>query len=315
MNKKSILIIVVLIAGLLLSSCASKDEAAMDKNIAYDGASQDAPPMAVMEDTDMYYGEYEESTEQTSTTDVGEAINYSEKIIYNVNMGITVDDPNEAAKQIKEQVNAMGGYVSSSYSYKNDDSSSYVNMQVRVPAKGLNDMTAFIESISEVDYENMYTDNITESYYDTVARLEHEKIQADQLEEIMEKAETIEDIIIVRQELSAVQENIEVYEGRIRMWDSLVDYSTLDLYIQPTPTIDTSNGKVRLITLGETGRAVVRALDNSWRFVANFFSFLLRVIAALLIPAIIVVPIVILSVRAAKKKKARRKEEQDSENK
>ncbi|MBN2878096.1 MAG: DUF4349 domain-containing protein [Clostridia bacterium] len=314
MNKKSILIIVVLIAGLLLSSCASKDESAMDKNIAYDGALQEAP-MAVMEDSDMFYGDYEESTVQTASVDAGEAINYSEKIIYNVNMGITVADPAEAAKLIKEQVSAIGGYVSSSYSYKNDDNSSYVNMQVRVPAKGLTDMTAFIESISEVDYENMYTDNITESYYDTVARLEHEKLQAKQLEEIMEKAETIEDIITVRQELSAVQENIEVYEGRIRMWDSLVDYSTVDIYIQPTPTIDNNNGKVRLITLGETGRAIVRALDNSWRFVANFFSLLLRVIAALLIPAIIVVPIVILSVKAAKKKKARRKEEQDGEEK
>jgi len=312
MNKKSVLIILVLVAGLVLSSCASKDES-MNSSVAYDKAASQEAPMAAMEDGAMYYGDEEESGQVS--IDTGAILDYSEKIIYNVSMGITVDNPAEAAKLIKEQVSAMGGYVSSSYSYKNDDNSSYVNMQVRVPAKGLNDMTAFIESISEVDYENMYTDNITESYYDTIARLEHEKLQAEQLEEIMAKAETIEDIITVRKELSAVQENIEVYEGRIRMWDSLVDYSTVDIYIQPTPTIDTNNGKVRLITLGETGRAIVRALDNSWRFVANFFSFLLRVIAALLIPAVIVVPIVILSVKAARKNKARRQEKQDTEQK
>lgn len=302
MNKKSILLIAVLIIGLVFAGCSAKDE-----SMEYMTQSAEAPMMAMdMSDGDMYYGDEMKAEAEESNAASGEIEDYSEKIIYNVNMGIVVDDPLEAAKQIEEQVKALGGYISSSYSNKYDEYSSYVNMQVRVPSKGLNDITDYIYSISDVEYKNMYTDNVTESYYDSVARLEHYQLQADQLEELMEKAETIEEVLLVRQELSWVQENIEVYEGRIRMWDSLVDYSTVDINITPTPTIDTSDGLIRLISLGETGRGIVRALQNSWRFVANFFSVLVRVIAALLIPAVIIVPIVLIIVRVAKKNKAKR---------
>jgi len=305
MNKKSILLIAVLIIGLVFAGCSSSEDSL---DYARNESAAEAP-MAVMEmaDGDMYYGDDEAKTQSTNA-DTGAIEDYSEKIIYNVNMGIVVDDPIEVAKSIKAQVNAMGGYVASSYSNDYDDYSSHVNMQIRVPAQGLNDMTKYIYSISDVEYENMYTENVTESYYDTVARLEHEKLQAEQLEEIMEQAETIEDILTVRQEMTKVQETIEVYEGRVRMWDSLVNYSTIDISISPTPTIDTGDdGLIRKITMGETGRGIVRALTNSWRFVVNFFSVLFRVIAALIIPAVIIAPIVFIIVKLAKKSKAKRK--------
>lgn len=304
MNKKSILLILVLIIGLIFAGC-SKAEDSMD--YARNEMAAEAPMMSIeMEEGDVYYGDGEAKT-QSASADSGAIEDFSEKIIYNVNMGLVVDSPVETAKQIKDQVSAMGGYVASSYSNKYDEYSSYVNMQIRVPSKGLNEMTEFINSLGDVEYENMYTDNVTESYYDSVARLEHYQLQADQLEELMEEAQTIEEVLLVRQELSWVQENIEVYEGRIRMWDSLVDYSTIDISITPTPTIDTSDGLIRLITLGETGRGIVRALQNSIRFVANFFSVLLRIIAALIIPAVIVAPIVWIIVRVVKRNKAKRK--------
>lgn len=302
MNKKSILLIAILIIGLVFAGCAASDEA-MD----FARTEEAAAPMAAMDMDDgaMYYGDGEAKTQSTNS-ESGAIEDFSEKIIYNVNMGLVVENPVETAKQIKAQVSEMGGYVASSYSNKYDEYSSYVNMQIRVPSHGLNDMQEYVNSLGDVEYENMHTDNVTESYYDSVARLDHYQIQADQLEALMEEAETIEEVLLVRQELSWVQENIEVYEGRIRMWDSLVDYSTIDINITPTPTIDTSDGLIRLVTLGETGRGIVRALQNSIRFVANFFSILFRIIAALIIPAVIVVPIVIVIVKLVKRNKAKR---------
>jgi len=305
MNKKSLILILVLIVCLISTACAK--DAAME-NIAYDMEMQSAPmAKGAIDEDDMYYGDNDDYETVKTDGSSEKNTNFSEKIIYNVNMGIVVDDPVEVSKQIKDKVEEMGGYVSSSYSSKNDDSAHYVNMQIRVPSKGRTDMTDYIASLAgEVSHDNIYTDNITESYYDTLTRLEHEKLQAKQLEEIMEKAETIEDVLAVRQELSRVQETIEVYEGRIRMWDSLVDYSTIDISISPTPTIDNNKGLIRVITLGETGRGIVRALDNSWRFVANFFSLLLRVIAALIIPAVIIIPIIIVIVKVARKNKKKK---------
>lgn len=221
-------------------------------------------------------------------------------------MSVQVDEPSLVSDDIKAKVNELGGYVSYSNESKYDGNKNYVSLQVRVPSKGLNDLTEYIDSIGEVQYENMFTDNITESYYDTVTRLDHEQLQAKQLEELMEKAETIEEILLVRQQLSTVQENVEIYQGRIRRWDSLVDYSTVTIQISPTPTLDNSTGLMRFITTGETGRKIIDGFKNSAIFIWNALSIILIIIAILIIPAVIIVPIVIIIVRSSKKNKAKR---------
>ena len=128
------------------------------------------------------------------------------------------------------------------------------------------------------------------------------------------KAETIEDILLVRQQLDSVQANIESYKGTIKRWDSLVDYSTVDISIRPMPTLDSGNEEgMRLISLGETGRAMVRVFKQSAVFAANALSLLLRVLSALIIPAAIIAPIVLLIVfliKRANRKRNGNKEKQ-----
>ena len=126
---------------------------------------------------------------------------------------------------------------------------------------------------------------------------------------LLDRAEDIEDILAITEKLSQVQENIEVYEGRLRMWDSLVDYSTVNISISPTPTIEPSD-EPKFIKLGETGRAIVKALRNSVIFVANFFQKLFVVLAALLLPAAIIAPIVFAIVKLSKRARAKNKEKQ-----
>ncbi len=314
MNKKRIILITFLALVLLVSACAAKDEtASMEPSVAYDMVdAEEQTTYTQAESGEMYYGDDKSYDTNSSDADGTDAVEFSEKIIYNAYMNVVSDDPVATANDIEDKVTQMGGYVSSSYVNNYSETSIYVNMQVRVPSKGFTSMMDYISSISEVEYQNKYTDNITESYYDTVARLENKKLEAEQYKALLDRAESIEDILAITEKLSEVQEDIEVYEGRLRMWDSLVDYSTIDISISPTPTIDTDGNKLRLITLGETGRGIARAFNNSLIFIANFFSFLVRLLAALLIPALIVVPIVIIIVRISKKSRAKRKENQSN---
>ena len=308
MKKKSFILLIVLALALVFASCASKSDSAMENTamskVSYDSDGMDAPAAMPMDEAEMYYGE------QDTTVDSNEAIDYSEKIIYNSDMNVVSDDPVATAKDIESKVNEMGGYISSSYTNKYDERSTYVNMQVRVPSKGFTSLIDYIGSISDVEYENKYTDNITESYYDTVARLENQKLEAEQYKVLLDRAEDIEDILAITEKLSQVQENIEVYEGRLRMWDSLVDYSTVNISISPTPTIEPSD-EPKFIKLGETGRAIVKALRNSVIFVANFFQKLFVVLAALLLPAAIITPIVWLIVKLSQKAKNKKMRTKD----
>ncbi len=306
MKKRRIILLIVLVIIFVVSSCKAEEPLMEEDFVPSDALATGAP--AESEVAEVSYQENAGYNDSSTKVD----LDYSEKIIYNVNMGIVVDDPIFVSKQIKSQVEMVGGYVSSLNS-KSSDNGSYVNMQVRVPSKGLNNVTEFIESISDVEYQNMSTENVTDSYYDIQSRLDHEKLQEKQLADLMEQAESIEETLVVREELSKVQETIEVYEGKLRLWDNLVNYSTIDIAISETPTIvieeeDPNEGLIKIISASETFKGIARAFRNSWAFVSNFFSWLFRIIAALLLPAAIITPIVIVLVKISKKSKARQQQ-------
>jgi hypothetical protein len=224
-----------------------------------------------------------------------------------VHASLKCEDVDKAIIALTEKAKSLGGYVSYANSYTSDGKT-YANIEIRIPAKELNVMEAYSSEVGKVDEYTMSSQNITEDYYDIMARLDHNLAQEEQLLTLLKKAETIEDILKVRAELDKVQEKIESYKGRIRVWDSLVDYSTITYNLRPVPTLDTElDDTPRIIKLDETWRAMKRGFKNSVIAVANFFSFLLRAISVLAIPLIIigaVLLIILAIVKKNKKKKA-----------
>jgi hypothetical protein len=64
---------------------------------------------------------------------------------------------------------------------------------------------------------------------DLQARLTNAQSQEQALLELMTKAETVDEILQVRQVLSTTQQEIEQYKGRLRFLDEHTSYSTLTL--------------------------------------------------------------------------------------
>lgn len=235
----------------------------------------------------------------------------SEKIIYNVYTSVSVEDVDVAVKSITEKVKALGGYISYANTYTSNGYN-YANIEVRVPSENLSVMEEHTYSIGKVEEYTLSTDNVTENYYDIKARLDHSLSQEEQLLEILKQAKNVEEILLVRAELDQVQERIESYKGRIRVWDSLVDYSTMTYNIRPIPTLDTdTDDSPRIIKLDETWRAMKRGFNNSIIAVANFFSFLLRTLAVLFIPLLILGVIAVVIIVIVKSSRKRKKEKQE----
>ena len=311
---KKVLFTIVSIAvvfALIFAGCAKSDE-----------STDSVAPQALYEKTaveaempaDAGFGrdmddEYMEPSPEEYDGDSSNAIEdpeaLSEKIIYNVHASLSVEDVEMAVKAVTDKVKALGGYISYSNTYTSGGYV-YANVELRVPSQKLTDMESYTETIGKVEERTMSTDNITESYYDIKARLDIAIAQEEQYLELLEKADTVEDVLLVRERLDQVQSNIESYKGRIRVWDSLVDYSTVTYNIRPIPTLDTEDDSPRLIKLDETWRAVKKGFNNSIIYVANFFSFLFRLLAILFIPLVIlgvIAVVIIIIVKQAKKHK------------
>lgn len=313
-NKFILLISLMLVFAFVMAGCASK------KEMSYDNVIKAEAPRAAYDDGDFGAMEPEmmkDEKKETSANDSAPLDNpseLSEKIIYNVHASLQCEDVDKAILALTDKAKSLGGYVSYANTYTSNGKT-YANIEIRIPAKELNVMEAYSSEVGKVDEYTMSSQNITEDYYDIKARLDHNLAQEEQILTLLKKAETIEDILLVRAELDKVQEKIESYKGRIRVWDSLVDYSTITYNLRPVPTLDTGHDdSPRIIKLDETWRAMKRGFNNSAIAVVNFFSFLLRAIAVLAIPLIIIgaaILVVVAIVKKNKKSKAKNDIEED----
>ena len=65
----------------------------------------------------------------------------------------------------------LGGYVSSSSSKSGDDGVTSVSLQLKVPADRLEELVETANGLAKVTSYRLYSDDISQRYYDIQARL------------------------------------------------------------------------------------------------------------------------------------------------
>jgi hypothetical protein len=83
----------------------------------------------------------------------------------------------------------------------------------------------------KVDNKNITLNDVTEEFIDVEARLKTNKEVERRYLEILDKATTVQDILLVEQQLKIIREEIEAKEGRLKYLQSQVSLSTLNLEI------------------------------------------------------------------------------------
>lgn len=312
--KKKITTISMLIALLiLLSSCSSSGAARATETYA----AQVKDAVVVEEDYSGSMGENQAPQAspdvQTSViVDPGNVPSDGKKIIYTVSMGLEAQDVRKAIDNITKEAGKLGGYVSDS-NFQEKEDRMQGSVTVRIPPESLAAFTEKVGESGKVLSSNMSSEDVSAQYVDLKSRLTNAEAQERQLLEIMKQAVKIEDILYVRSELNAVQEEIELIQGQLRYLDNLVGYSTVTITVtQPlaapeTPEVDPNSGVLPVWNLDFIGSNMQKAFTNSLAIVSMIGGGLLTLISFLLVPALIlaaiIVPIVIL-VKAGKKRKA-----------
>ena len=135
----------------------------------------------------------------------------------------------QAAEDIAALVERSGAY------FEQKDFSSYSNgyrhasYTVRVPAEQFADFCAQVGTLCHVTWQSDSAEDISEQYYDTQSRLETAQIKLARLQELLKKAENMEDIITIESAISETEYEIERLSGTMRHYDALVDYATVTL--------------------------------------------------------------------------------------
>ncbi|MCR4686083.1 MAG: DUF4349 domain-containing protein [Lachnospiraceae bacterium] len=266
-----------------------------------------------------YYDEagYEMADAEKGEVNLGNAdleitSSQNRKLIQRVSLSVETDQFDTFMTQLDEQIAALGGYIEYEYSYNGSSYSTYnqvrsASITVRIPDDKVSDFVSNVSGIGNVVSKTTSAEDVTLQYVDTESRKAMYLAQQESLLALLEKAETVEDIAYLTEQLAQVRYNIESMESQLRTYDNLVDYATVDLEISEvevyTPVAPVEQTTWERITTGFKA-----SMDDVISGLKNFFINMLinapYILRTLIILAIIVgiIWIIVLIIKAIIKK-------------
>ena len=196
------------------------------------------------------------------------------KLIRRAELNIQTEQFDQSLEALNQLVNNCGGYFESANLYGGGRRDAYATRSgeyvVRIPAQQYN---LFLSSTGDLGYVNSKTESsedVGTQYYDTETRLKTQRTKQERLLALLERAETMEDIISLENALSDVEYQIEMYSSDLRRYDALINFSTFRIYLN----------EVRQITeeVGETaslGQRMAAGFQASFRGLGQGFQDLL----------------------------------------
>lgn len=260
--------------------------------------------------------EYEGSSlgGQTAESISDSAAQTNRKLIKTVNMDVETKEFDSVLEAIRTQVKTLDGYIENMNTYNGSTYYGYrgtrnADMTIRIPAVQLDNFLNTISGISNVVRRSDNVEDITLTYVDLQSHKEALLTEQTRLLELLERAETIEDIITIESRLSDIRYQLESMESQLRTYDNKVDYSTVYLNIDEVEVLT----PVKEETIGERiSSGFMDSLKNIGDGLVEFTVWFLVHLPYLILWAVIVTVIVLVIVLCTKrsdKKRAKKAEE------
>lgn len=235
----------------------------------------------------------------------------NQKLIRTVYMDAETEDMDALLSQVQKRINELGGYVEAREVYNGSmyNSKRYrnANLTVRIPADRLSEFVDHVSQVSNITSSRETVDDVTLQYVAIESRIKALETEQNTLLALMEKAETMEDLLTIESRLTDVRYELENINSQLRVYDNKVNYATIHLdvsevveYTEPEP----ENGWQRM------GSGFVKSIKGVGNGLKEFFIWLVTAIPYLLLIGVIGAGIFLIiwgSVRRGRKKRAAKK--------
>lgn len=224
------------------------------------------------------------------------------KIIYTAELSLETQEFDSAVQAVNALVGELGGWFESR---DLNQGGSYRSMEctIRIPAEHFNDLLDRAGQTAHVTNRYEYSNDVSEAYYDTEARLTTQRTKLERLQTLLAQAATMADIIDLENAISATELEIEYLTGSLRHYDSLIGYSTVNLHLREVYRL--SSEEEPATTFGQRFSAALSAgLQSGIDSGEDFLIFLARNWVGLVFLAVVIVIAVVVVLRVRKRKKA-----------
>ncbi len=298
----------------ILAACAPM---AASNNKAYEVAPM-APEMdgSFAQDNAVVEEQAMEAEERGFVSGSGVSASEVERmVIYNADMRIAVEDPEDVMEMIVRMTQEAGGFVvNSSLSRSQTDRGTLprVYMTVRIPADRLNSIMDAIKDLTpnpkdDVLSENVSGSDVTAEYTDLRSRLRNLEAAEEALVALMDDAQDPQDVLDVFSELTYYRGEIEIVKGRMQYLEESAAMSALSIEIvakQSLQPIEIAGWEPR-----GTVREAVLALINTGQFLVDALIWFGIYCLPFLIPLSVAVYFLIKLIRKRRANKKAKKTE------
>lgn len=314
MNKKKRKVcLAFFMAAMLFTGCGANKN--YEETSAAESSSEESYDIntfdsEMTEDYDEASG-YEAEGNDSSGADAAEtAVETNRKLIKTINLELETLEYEKTIAFLEKSVSECGGYIESSSlegsSIYSSYSERYGSFTVRIPKDKTDGFIQGMDENTNIRRKSENTEDITLQYVDTESHKEALKVEQERLLEILEKAETVEEIISLESRLSQVRYELGSYESTLRTYDNLVDYTTICIEVNEVQEITEPPKQ----SAGE--RMIFGFLDSVKNIGSGVKECIIWFVIHIpyLIMWAVIIGVVILIVRIIKKRRKKKKENQ-----
>ena len=233
-----------------------------------------------------------------STSDTmayGEAAQ-EKKIIRTASLNISTQTFDKSLAELKQKCLDAGGWIAFS-SENGDGDRRTANLTMRLPSPQLDSFLQGAGDAGRITWRSESADDVTESYYDTKARLETQQALMDRLQALITDAADLGDLLALESQIADTQYLIDSLQASLNSTDRQVDYATVEVYLrEESPSDAITDTEVGL------GQRILRALETGLESFTAFLSDMVVFLAASL-PFMAVVAVVVIIVKLIRRKK------------
>lgn len=167
-----------------------------------------------------------------------------EKIITTLYLNFETTEFEKTNENLDRLIGKYEGYVEHSNishnTYYNNKSYRYGEFSIRIPRDKITSFKTELNSIGNLTSESTNRQDVTKQYTDTESRLRVVETKEERLLALLEKAEKMEDIIAIENQLSEVIYGKENLKSSLMDLDDKIDFSTVNISLQEVERLSTA---------------------------------------------------------------------------
>lgn len=161
-----------------------------------------------------------------------------EKIIYHFDYELQTTNYEETDQSLKQLLNSTNSYIEEANIWQTGDDTIKASYLIRVPRLKSRQFQESIQDLATITRQSVSTENRSQSYKDMTAYLTTLNIKEKRMQALLERAEKMEDIILLENQLADILSQKEYLNKEVDQIEYDVDYQFFSLNITEVKEID-----------------------------------------------------------------------------